>query len=262
MYETLIVEEKDYILYVGLNRPECRNAFNPQMIEDLTNFFLTANKSSARAIYLYGQGKAFCSGADLNWMKSMKDFSEEENIQDALQLFNMFKAGLSCKLPIIGHFHKYVMGGAIGLASICDIALAETDTNFCFSEVLLGLAPAVISPFVLNKMQKSFVRQYTLTGEQFSENIAMKSGLIQFCGSKQEVKDYAKILFTQFKKAEPNAVKKTKKLLQHIQNINELEDIKYEAARIIASLRVSKEGQEGLEAFFNQSIPEWKIIEE
>lgn len=261
MYKTLSVEEKDYILYVGLNRPECRNAINPQMIEDLTNFFLTANKSSARAIYLYGQGKAFCSGADLNWMKSMKDFSEEENIQDALQLFNMFKAGLSCSLPIIGHFHNYVMGGAIGLASICDVALAETDTQFCFSEVLLGLAPAVISPFVLNKMQKSFVRQYTLTGEQFSETIAKQSGLVQFCGRKKEVQDYAHVLFKQFKKAEPNAVKKTKKLLQYVQNISELEDLKYEAARVIASLRVSDEGQEGLSAFFDQSVPEWKILE-
>lgn len=261
MYETLSVEEKNYILYVGLNRPKLRNAFNPQMIEDLSNFFLTAKNSSARAIYLYGQGKAFCSGADLNWMKSMKDFSEEENIQDALQLFNMFKAGLSCPLPLIGHFHNYVMGGAIGLASICDVALAETNTQFCFSEVLLGLAPAIISPFVLNKMQKSFVRQYTLTGEQFSENIAKQSGLIQFCGSKQEVQDYAQVLFTQFKKAEPNAVKKTKKLLQYIQNISELENIKYEAARVIASLRVSDEGQKGLAAFFDQSIPEWKILE-
>lgn len=261
MYETLSIEEKDYILHVGLNRPQCRNAFNPKMIEELNHFFSEAEQSSARAIYLYGQGKAFCAGADLHWMKSTKDFTEEENIQDALQLFNMFKSALSCPLPVIGHFHKYVMGGAIGLAAICDIALAETDTQFCFSEVLLGLAPAVISPFVLNKMQKSFVRQYALTGERFSETIAKQSGLVQFCGTKSEVQDYAKILFAQFKKAEPNAVKKTKKLLQQIQNNNQLEDIKYEAARVIASLRISDEGQEGLAAFFDQSIPSWKILE-
>lgn len=261
MYETLNVEEKDYILHIGLNRPECRNAFNSQMIKDLTEVFLSVNDFSVRAIYLYGEGKAFCSGADLNWMKSMKDFSEEENIQDALQLFNMFKAGLSCPLPMIGHFHNYVMGGAIGLASVCDIALAETNTQFCFSEVLLGLAPAVISPFVLNKMQKSFVRHYTLTGERFSEDVAKNSGLVQFCGTKPEVQAYVQLLFKQFKKSEPNAVKKTKKLLQYIQSFNELEDIKYEAARVIASLRISEEGQEGLAAFFDQSLPKWKILE-
>lgn len=261
MYATLKVEEKDHILYVGLNRPECRNAFNPQMIKDLTQFFITAASSGVRGVYLYGEGKAFCSGADLNWMKSMKDFSEEENIQDALQLFNMFKSALACPIPIVGSFHKYVMGGAIGLVSICDISLAETGTEFCFSEVLLGLAPAVISPFVLNKMQKSFVRHYTLTGEKFSEEVAKTSGLIQFCGSKKEVQDYSQVLFSQFKKSEPNAVRKTKNLLQYIQGLDELENLKYETSRVIASLRISKEGQEGLTAFFNKSIPGWKILD-
>lgn len=262
MYKTLIVEEKNYVLSVGLNRPESRNAFNPEMIKDLTQFFLSTltNYPNARVIYLYGKGKAFCSGADLNYMKSMKNFSEKENIQDAMDLFNMFKAALSCSLPVIGHFHKYVMGGALGLAAICDIALAETDTQFCFSEVLLGLAPAVISPFVLNKMQKSFVRQYSLTAEYFSTKIAKDSGLIQFYGSQKEVKDYAELLFTQFKKSEPNAVKKTKKLLQYVQGLEDLENIKYEVTRVIASLRISKEGQQGLTAFFEQSIPEWKIL--
>lgn len=262
MYETLKVEEKNQILYVGLNRPECRNAFNPQMIQDLTQCFTTAsNLPNIRGIYLYGEGKAFCSGADLNWMQSMKNFSEEENIQDALQLFNMFKSVLSCSVPIIGSFHKYVMGGAIGLASICDVALAETGTQFCFSEVLLGLAPAVISPFVLNKMNKSFVHHYALTGERFSEQVAEKSGLIQFCGSKKEVQDYSMTLFNQFRKSEPNAVRKTKKLLQYIQGLDELENVKYETSRVIASLRISEAGQEGLSAFFNNSIPSWKILE-
>lgn len=261
MYETLKIQETNHILYLGLNRPECRNALNPQMIKELTQFFLTADSLSVRAIYLYGEGKAFCSGADLNYMKSMKDFSEQENIQDAMQLFNMFKAALACPLPVIGHFHKYVMGGALGLAAVCDVALAETDTQFCFSEVLLGLAPAIISPFVLNKMQKSFARQYTLTAETFSEKIAKDSGLIQFYGTQKEVKDYLKLLFKQFKKSEPNAVKTTKQLLQYAQPIKDLENIKYEVTRAIALLRISKEGQQGLDAFFNQSIPEWKILE-
>ncbi len=175
----VIVTELNQVAYVKLNRPDVRNAFNPAMIAEITLLFrnLQARKD-LRAVVLQGEGKVFCAGADLNWMKEMVNFSFEQNREDSLKLFAMFEAIAECTLPVVGLVHGAVFGGALGLVAICDEVIAEEGTQFCFSEVKLGIAPAVISSFVNRKAVGGKVRPLMLSGVIFNPHIAQQSGLV------------------------------------------------------------------------------------
>jgi len=248
------VEKQGEGLSIQLNRPEKRNSFHPDMIGELTTAFLEAEtRKDCKYIYLWGKGKSFCSGADLSWMKSMVDYSLEENLEDSKKLFSMFEAAYRCSLPIIGKAHGHVMGGALGLLAICDVVASESSTQFAFSEVNLGLAPAVISPFVLEKMTFSIANELMISGQIFTAQKAKDSGLIHYIGSESEVDVYLKNYFKTFSKVDLLASRETKKLLKRLRGKPILsEEVKTMTCQLISQRRVSESAQSRLRSFIEK----------
>lgn len=250
----LDVQKKGKGIYISLNRPEKRNAFHPDMIKQLKKLFIEVDcDSDLQFVYLNGNGSSFCAGADLAWMKSMVNFSLEENIKDSEELFDMFAAIRNCGKLVLGHVHGHVMGGALGLVAACDIVTAEKSTKMAFSEVKLGLVPAVISPFVLQKMNAQAAQRLMLTGEVFDATTAMQSGLINFVGSETECHDYHATVIESILKTVPEAVRETKKLIQFFVQ-KDWGRIKKQTTTVIAERRVSPSGQEKLKAFLDREM--------
>lgn len=255
--KTVIVTENDQIAHVKLNRPDLRNAFNAEMIAELTQIFMQLpSRPGLKGVALTGEGKVFCAGADLNWMKSMVGFSLAENTQDSEKLFDMFAALKNLDLPVIGYVQGAVFGGALGLVTCCDYVVAESGTKFCFSEVKLGIAPAVISSFVLSKAG-SAVKYYMTSGDVFAEDKAQELGLVNFSGSKESSTAEFQRVLNLYKENGPTAVRKTKKLIREISAINS-QSFKELTTNLIAELRVSEEGQEGIKSFLENRKPSWK----
>lgn len=260
MYKYVHVEENGPIQKVELHRPEVRNAFHPDMIGEITKIFKFISKNkSTRAVVLSGAGSSFCAGADLDWMKSMAKYSQAENVRDSQKLYEMFMVVRDCPVPVVGKIHGHAMGGALGLVSVCDMAVAMENTQFCFSEVKLGLSPAVISAFVKDKMYASDVQRYVLTAEVFSAQQACKSGLIQAVASNdRELEEQAEKWLESICSNGPQAVIATKKLLRQVRGLTTEAKLKSYTTRLIAALRVSKEGQEGLKSFFEKRKASWR----
>lgn len=254
----IIVTNQGPVATVLLNRPDVRNSFNPQMIEALTSTFknLGSNKS-LRAVVLKGAGSVFCAGADLNWMQSMVAFDFSQNQADAKILHEMFATLANCPWPLIGQAHGAAFGGALGLLSVCDYVVAESKTQFCFSEVKLGIAPAVISPFVLQKCSSSKVRPYLLNGVVMSAETAMRIGLVdQICAGEGNLQAEVDKFAQSFIQVGPKAVQATKKLLKQLPDLDFAQQREL-TTQIIAELRVSPEGQEGLKSFLEKRKPSW-----
>ncbi len=256
MSDLLIQKEVDHFS-VKLNRPEKHNALTAEMVGELTEFFNKASESVfARAIVITGAGASFCSGADIEWMKSMADYSFEQNRKDAEKLFEMFEAADKCSLPIISYLQGSVFGGGLGLVGISDIAVAEANARFCFSEAKLGLIPAVISSFVLKKMRLNKARELMLTASIFDAKVAYESGLIEYFERELEAKEYVTHSVKNISNNGPGAVQDIKKLLRFLQTGTEPQ-IKIESVRSISERRVSEEGQEGLASFLQKRKPAW-----
>lgn len=254
---TIIVKEENGILNISLNRPEIHNAFNPEMIAELTQVFSDHNFSvKSRAIILSGEGESFCAGADLNWMKSMMKYNFEENVADAQRLFTMFEVMRNCPVPVIGKVHGNVFGGGLGLVAVCDIVAVEEKTKFCFSEAKLGLVPSVISSFVIRKMAPHFVRESFLTAEIFDAQKALTSGLCHFVGSQAKCEKFVEEKVSSIRKCGMGALISTKKLLNDLENLSP-QEVKKETTTVISRRRVSEEGQEGLKAFLEKRKPSW-----
>ncbi len=249
------------VLEVVLSRPLVRNAFDAATIAELTQVFnsagVAAPYSRVRVLVLTGEGPSFCSGADLAYMESISKFSDDENKADAELLFGMFDAVLKCAIPVIVVVHGHVMGGALGITACADIAFAETDTQMRFSEVRLGIIPAVISPFVLRKMDPAWARRWMITGEAFDADQARAAGLFQFVGSKVEISNEKAKVITAIFEAGPVAVRKTKALLNEIALKNP-SDVRGKVTAAIAERRTSSEGREGLDAFLTKRDPYWR----
>lgn len=258
---TLITTQKDGILTVSLNRPEIHNAFNPEMILELTKLFSDQSFSvKNRAVVIKGEGPSFCAGADLNWMKSMMKYNFEENLTDAQGLYTMFDVMKNCPIPVIGYAHGNVFGGGLGLIAICDIVAVEKSTKFCFSEARLGLVPSVISPFVKRKMSPQFLRESFLTAEIFDAEKAQESGLVNFVGSASACEKFIEAKIKSIKKCGAGALISTKKLLNSLDQMNP-QETKLETTTVISRRRVSEEGQEGLKAFLEKRKPSWLLKE-
>ncbi len=253
--QTIEVKKEKRILTVHLNRPDLHNAFNPMMIKELTDVFLKEAKKY-RMVILRGNGKSFCAGADLNWMQSMIKFTKAQNKQDSLKLFNMFQAIQKCEVPVIAQVHGNVFAGGLGLIAAADIVLAEENTKFCFSEPKLGLVPAVISNFVATKMNPSILREVFLTAEVFLTDKALKSGLVHFAGTHTDCEVQMQWKIEALLKCGPEAIKKTKKLLNSIPGTSPSK-LKILTTHLISEVRVSKEGQEGLKSFLEKRNPSW-----
>jgi len=250
------VEIKDGVQWLRLNRPEKRNAFEPQMMAEITEVFKKAPSSGARAIVLIGEGESFCSGGDLDWMKSMAGYSLEENRRDSENLFDMYEAARTCPLPVIGQIHGHAFGGGLGLVAVCDIVAAESKTQFCFSEVKWGLVPAVISSFVLEKMSPSKAREWMLTAKVFTSPEALDAGLIHFQSDSIQVEQFVTDTLKLLRKAAPEAVSETKKLLRFLDE-NPRSSYRKESTRVIAEKRVGAEGQAGLKSFLEKKPTPW-----
>lgn len=260
-YTRLKVSLENSVLNVVLARPAVRNAFDAETIAELTTVFkgagVAGEYASARALVLSGEGASFCSGADLGYMQSMAKFSRDENRADAERLFEMFESVRKCLVPVIVHAHGHAMGGAVGITACADVALAENGTQFRFSEVRLGILPAVISPFVLQKMNAQWARRWMITGEMFDAAQAQAAGLIQFVGSKEAVEAEKKKVITALLEAAPEAVRATKALINEIGFEDPL-TVRARVTEAIAERRTSQEGQEGLNAFLGKREPSWR----
>ncbi len=184
MTPMLIEHQHEDRLTITLNRPEARNAMNPELMAALSEAFHRAGQNPAiRSIILQGEGKAFCAGGDLNWMRASVNYTPEQNRQDAHRLVDLFLAIRQCPKPVIAAVHGAVYGGGLGLLAAADLAIAHAETSFCFSEVKLGLVPAIILPFVLEKARIDRVRPWMLSAEVFSAPQALEAGLIQHVAS-------------------------------------------------------------------------------
>lgn len=260
--KTLLINAQNQTLTVRLNRPQVRNAFHPDMIAEITSTFLkVAKEKQIRVVVLSGEGPSFCAGADLEWMKSMAKFTMAQNKKDAEKLFAMFEALEKLPQVLIAKVHGHVMGGALGMLAACDLVVAEEKTEFCFSEAKLGLSPAVISAFVKNKVPAAEMARWFLTADIFSAEQARHMGLIQEVRPTQGVDQVVETWTKSLLKNGPQAVRETKKLLQQIRHESSKTKLKKITTSLIAQLRVSEEGQEGLKSFFEKRTPQWRLNE-
>jgi methylglutaconyl-CoA hydratase len=242
---------------VLLNRPELHNAFNPQLIQELKACFQElAQDSKVRAVILTGAGKSFCAGADLHWMKEMNRFTEEENREDSRQMAHLFQQLQNFPKPLIGQINGAALGGGVGLVSVCDLVLAQEKATFGFSEVQLGLIPAVISPYILKKIGFSQARRLMLTGERFSAQKAQEIGLVHEVCPPEKLELQTLHLAKRFLENGPQALAQAKFLLNTLSSSGKEEDFIQEfTSRLIAELRISPEGQEGIQALFDKRKP-------
>ena len=236
----LRVERDGDVVRVTLARPERRNAFDAQLIADLTAAF--SDVGDARAVVLAGDGEAFCAGADIEWQRSAIDLTYDENVDDAIKLYRMCEAIDVCRAPVVARIHGYALGGGSGLAACADIAIASTDATFGFTEAKLGIIPAVISPFVLPKIGPH-ARRYFLTGERFGAETALRIGLVHEVAD--ELDAAVDRIVGELLASGPNAVRAAKDL------VRERPDGPA-TAEIAAKLRTSEEGQQGLRAFLER----------
>lgn len=252
------LKEAAHVAYVKLNRPDIRNAFDPSMIADITKAFTDLEKrQDIRAIVLQGEGKVFCAGADLNWMREMVSYTLEQNKEDSLKLFGMFEAIAKCSLPVIGLVQGAAFGGALGLVACCDYVMADPQTQFCFSEVKLGIAPAVISAFINRKATPGKVRHFMMSGTVFNSQQAFEAGLVNEIAANTDFTTRLEHILKQYKECGPEAVRETKKLLNDIPELS-WADQKKRTSQLIAERRVSAEGQEGLKSFLEKRSPAWR----
>ena len=256
-FKTLTISFEDRLIRITLNRPEIHNAFNEVMISELTEAFGDAGgEKGARAIFLTGNGKSFCAGADINWLKKVKDYSFKENLKDSLALAKLFEAIYTHNLPVIGLINGSAIGGGCGLAAVCDIAIASEEAIFSLSELKLGVIPAVISPYIVKRIGEGKTRELFLTGQRINAAQALAIGLVNFTVPAFSLEEKAQEIFSSIKTSGPNAILETKKLFRTIGRIN-LKKIGVHTARLIAKLRASEEGQEGTAAFLEKRKPGW-----
>jgi len=257
MYKTLLVEERDHAVHVTLNRPDVHNAFNDELIEEAIDLFRGITKRNVRAVVLRGTGPNFCAGADLNWMARMVSYTRDENILDASLLAKMFASMNECPLPVIGRIQGAAIGGGVGLVAVCDIAVASADARFGLSEVKLGIIPAVISPYVIAKIGATHSRALFLTGERFDAERALSIGLVHRVVENVDRLDHAiDDVVAQIRTSGPEAVRECKRLIEHVASHDVLDAVPY-TIEAIATRRISKEGQDGMNAFLKKEKPPW-----
>jgi methylglutaconyl-CoA hydratase len=236
----LRIERDRHVLRIALAKPERRNAFDAELIRELTEAF--ADVGDARAVVLSGDGAAFCAGADIEWQRSSIDLTYDENVEDAMRLYRMCETIATCRAPVVARVHGYALGGGSGLVACTDIAIAAPDAVFGFSEVKLGIIPAVISPFVLPKIGEH-ARRYFLTGERFDAETALQIGLVSELTN--DLDGAVEHIVAELTSAGPEAVRAAKELIRE-------RPVGEETARIAARLRAGAEGQEGLRAFLER----------
>ncbi|MCI5072797.1 enoyl-CoA hydratase-related protein [bacterium] len=250
------IEHSQTQSHIILNRPQHSNALTEAMLLELSDAFKNIPKSS-KILTISANGKHFCAGADLNWMRQSKDLSEEENLASAENLFNMYLALYECPIPVVSHVHGAVMGGALGLVACSDIVIAQDNAFFSLSEAKLGIVPATISPFVIQKIGYSQFLALSLQARKFSAPEALNFGLVHQCiaGQEESKKVFLKTCEDTLSNS-PYALKIIKQLSRQYLPLKPENFAQY-TSKLIAQCRVSHDGQEGLNAFFEKRKPQW-----
>ncbi len=245
---------------VTLNRPDVRNAFNDKVILEVTATFKDLGaRADVRCIVLAANGTAFCAGADLRWMRSMADYTREQNLEDAGRLAEMMRTVYECSKPTIARIQGDVYAGGTGLVAACDIAVSVDTAHYCLSEVKLGLLPSTISPYVIRAMGARAAQRYFLTAERFSAAEALRIGFVHEVVTADALDAKVAELAQALVNAGPAAVKACKKLMQDVAGHDITPELVAMTVASIADVRVSPEGREGLQSFLNKRKPNWSI---
>ena len=258
MADHLIVEKRNTIAIVTLNRPEVRNAFDDALIADLTRTLEELDRDDGvRAVVLAGAGKAFCAGADLNWMKRMAGYGYEDNLRDANALAGMLRTLDRLSKPTIARVHGPAYAGGVGLVAACDIAIGTHEAEFCLTEVKLGLSPATISPYVVRAMGERLARRYFLTGEVIEAGDAYRLQLLSDVTTAEELDGTINGLLGHLVIGGAAAIGKIKDLIRTVGSGPITDALIADTAKRIAEIRVSPEGREGITSFLEKRKPAW-----
>ena len=246
------------VLTVSLNRPEVHNAMSPRLIDELTRLFGDIrSRDDVRIVVLTGSGRSFCAGADLASMRAAADFDYDQNVAGGQAIFDLMLAVDSCSKPVIGRINGAAIGGGLGLVCCCDIVVAVDRAKFAFSEVRLGVIPAVISPFVLRKIGAGHTRRLFLTGEQFDAAEAYRIGLVHQVVAEAGLDEAVAAQTALLLHGAPGAQAAVKELLRRVETLPR-EDQRSYTAELLAGRRASVEGREGMSAFLQKRKPEWQ----
>jgi methylglutaconyl-CoA hydratase len=257
MFQTIRLEIKNKVAWIVFARPEVHNAFNAAMIGELAEAFeRVKNDKAVRVVVLTGEGKSFCAGADINWMREIVDYSYEQNLSESLLLAESLHALYSLPKPTVAMVNGTAIGGGNGFLSACDIAVAAEDAVFGLSEVKIGLVPAAISPFVMRKIGESKAREYFLTGKRIPAAKAADIGLVNQVVPREKLEETVQELIGLLLTSGPEALASCKELIFEVSRLS-LEEVKEFTARMIANLRISEEGQEGMASFLEKRKPKW-----
>lgn len=257
-FKWIHIEKEESVGTIWLQRPEVHNAFDEDMINELIAALeqLTVDNAT-KILVIRGKGSSFCAGADLHWMKQSINYNYVQNLDDSLNLSQLFFDVYTFPKPTVAIVHGSIFGGGNGLMSACDFVLSTQDAMFALSEVKLGLIPACISPYVLKRTGEVKGRQIMLRGNRFDGICAESLGLVDFCGTEEEVTKFWKGLKNDLISSAPKAVVETKKLIHKVSNSWSLLDAKRKTAEWIAEIRGGDEGQEGMRAFLEKRKPNW-----
>jgi methylglutaconyl-CoA hydratase len=255
--ERLQVEYDGAVARVWMNRPELRNAFDGLMITELRRvLFDLRTVDAVRVVVLGGRGPSFCAGADLQWMKAMASFTREENLREAQALADLFFTVYESPKPIVARVHGAALGGGAGLVAASDIPVAALGTRFGFTEVRLGILPAVISPYVVGKIGEAAARELFLTGERFEAVRALEIGLVRAAVPEGDLDAAVEGRVKELLQAGPRAVAEAKALIREVA-WRRVEDVQRYTVERIAEIRTTAEGQEGMRAFLEKRKPYW-----
>jgi methylglutaconyl-CoA hydratase len=258
MTENLLVEKRNQVAFVTLNRPEIRNAFDDTLIASLTRALRELDTdASVRAVVLAGAGPAFCAGADLNWMKRMAGYGYDQNLDDARALARMLKTLDRMAKPTVARVHGPAFAGGVGLVAACDIAIGTPEAKFCLSEAKLGLSPATISPYVVRAMGEKAARRYFLSAEVFDANEAWRVGLLSMVSASENLDAEIDELLGHLTQGGPQALAKIKDLIRTVSSGVVDDAMIDDTAKRIAEIRVTSEGKEGIAAFLEKRKPSW-----
>ncbi len=254
----LHIDIHDTLATVTLSRPEVRNAFNEQVIAELTDVFKHLGEHhQVRAIVLAAEGPAFCAGADLNWMRRMADYTHTENLADAAQLAEMMRVIYTCPKPTVARIQGDVYAGGMGLVAACDVAVSVNTANYCLSEVKLGLYPATISPYVIRAMGARAAHRYFLTAERFDAAQALRLGFVHAVVNAEQLDAQVSEITQALLSVSPNAVKECKALLHAVAGKDIDSDLIASTVKSIANIRATEQGKEGVQSFLQKRKPDW-----
>ena len=258
-FDTIQLTERGHVATVALNRPEVRNAFNALLIAELTVAFeRIAARDDIHMIVLAGNGRTFCAGADVNWMRDSLDYTADDNVADALRMSDMFAAIRDAPQPVVGRIQGAALGGGMGLVAVCDVAVASDDTVFGFTETRLGIVPAVISRFVVPKIGESWARALFLTADRFDAARAEHIGMVHHIAGRESLDDAVNSVLQSLQSGGPRALRTAKKLVAGLSGLSQAEQREF-TAETIARARAGREGQEGLRAFLEKREPVWRV---